>query len=395
MSDKHGGFSVMNSTRKFKLMQTSRGALSTGLDTSSVHGLPGISSVHGNNRNGMAQLQYANIDLFKIPDVYFKKIKKNTSINEEDPSNGLDSRFEIWGQSLDNNGEDPDLIVKQAVEEAKLNHISRKAKSLFQTTRPSVYQGFDTLGKKAFTTTLNFPDVKPLSNKRASAFDAPDQAKSYTVRPTLDMQDFSQTGKSFHRGSTNKRSPKSKMQDLENAPVIHMQFDLAASDALGETYANQFKKLSQVARRDPVKYTRNPDKVFGQTLGALKYTWRDSAKQTTSPASTARNFEATSSQMKTVTFIDPSNIKVSRTQAREVSDPSQFVKHFTGSQEDREKQTQILDFIIQSKKTKEKMKRQAAEMRKEAEEQVLLAFLDKEKPESVNCSSDSGSLDDD
>lgn len=35
-----------------------------------------------------------------------------------------------------------------------------------------------------------------------------------------------------------------RLQDLGNAPVIHMQFDLAASDALGESYANRFKKLS-------------------------------------------------------------------------------------------------------------------------------------------------------
>ena len=73
-----------------------------------------------------------------------------------------------------------------------------------------------------------------------------------------------------------------------------MQFDLAASDALSESYANQFKKLSQVARRDPMKYTRNPDKVFGQTLGALKYTWCNSAKQEkmgpTSPETTASHF---------------------------------------------------------------------------------------------------------
>ena len=40
------------------------------------------------------------------------------------------------------------------------------------------------------------------------------------------------------------------------------------------------------------------------------------------------------------------------------------------------------------------MRRQAAEVRKEAEQQVLLAFLDKERPESVEGTSESESLED-
>lgn len=84
-----------------------------------------------------------------------------------------------------------------------------------------------------------------------------------------------------------------------------MQFDLAASDALGGMYANQFKKLSQVARRDPNKYTRNPDKVFGKTLGVLQYTWRDTAKHdrsSNSPGKSTSGHGATSSKFKTMAY---------------------------------------------------------------------------------------------
>jgi hypothetical protein len=217
----------MNSTQKFKLMQTSRGALSTRLDTNSMGGLPGINSVRGVNRNALAQKHYANIDLFKIPDVHFRKIKKNTTSMDEDPSTNLESKFETWGQSFDNEGDlsDPDLIVKQAVEEAKLNHISRKAQSLFQTARPSVHHAFDSTGNKGYTTSYNFPDVKPFNKQRASLYNASDknQTQVHANRQNFDMNDLSQTGKSFKRGS-NKRSPKSRIkgQDMENAPVIHM-----------------------------------------------------------------------------------------------------------------------------------------------------------------------------
>lgn len=78
-------------------MQTSRGALSTRLESNSMSGLPGINSVHGVYRNALAQKQYANIELFKIPDVHFRKIKKNTTSMDEDPSTNLESRFETWG----------------------------------------------------------------------------------------------------------------------------------------------------------------------------------------------------------------------------------------------------------------------------------------------------------
>ena len=44
-----------------------------------------------------------------------------------------------------------------------------------------------------------------------------------------------------------------------NAPVLHMQFDQAASDALFNSYECRFVKQTMVSRRNPVKYMRNPN----------------------------------------------------------------------------------------------------------------------------------------
>jgi hypothetical protein len=65
----------------------------------------------------MAQKQYANIELFKIPDIKFKRYKKKTtpSLNEN-ASGFFDSRFESWGRKESNDGDDnsdpdPEQIV--------------------------------------------------------------------------------------------------------------------------------------------------------------------------------------------------------------------------------------------------------------------------------------------
>ena len=54
-----------------------------------------------------------------------------------------------------------------------------------------------------------------------------------------------------------------------------MQFDELASHQLYNTYNSKFIKNDQLQRRNPQKYMRNPNEVFGLTQGALQYTWRD------------------------------------------------------------------------------------------------------------------------
>jgi hypothetical protein len=56
---------------------------------------------------------------------------------------------------------------------------------------------------------------------------------------------------------------------LKKTPILHMQFDEHASQSLYHTYAHKFKKNEQVARRNPLKYMRNPVQVFGKTHGAV------------------------------------------------------------------------------------------------------------------------------
>jgi len=54
-----------------------------------------------------------------------------------------------------------------------------------------------------------------------------------------------------------------------------MQFDEIATTQLYETFANKFLKVDPLQRRNPVKYMRNPKRVFGMTQGAMHYTWRE------------------------------------------------------------------------------------------------------------------------
>ena len=51
------------------------------------------------------------------------------------------------------------------------------------------------------------------------------------------------------------------------------------------------------------------------------------------------------------------------------------MKHFSGSEKDRDRATEILDFIIQKKKKIEVINEKLSEQKKDAEQQVLLAFL--------------------
>jgi hypothetical protein len=60
------------------------------------------------------------------------------------------------------------------------------------------------------------------------------------------------------------------------------------------------------------------------------------------------------------------------------------IKHFSGAERDRAKATQILDFIIDKKKRQEKQSHANAERKKEAEQAVLLAFLQREKDKGIS-----------
>lgn len=52
---------------------------------------------------------------------------------------------------------------------------------------------------------------------------------------------------------------------LKKTPILHMQFDEHASNQLYNTFAMKFTKNELVNRRNPIKYMRNPQKVFGKT----------------------------------------------------------------------------------------------------------------------------------
>ena len=54
-----------------------------------------------------------------------------------------------------------------------------------------------------------------------------------------------------------------------------MQFDELATNQLHETYSSKFAKIQTLERRNPLKYMKNPESVFGTTLGAKQYTWKE------------------------------------------------------------------------------------------------------------------------
>ena len=64
-----------------------------------------------------------------------------------------------------------------------------------------------------------------------------------------------------------------ELERLRKTPVLHMQFDELASMQLNGTYENKFKKKQILQRRNPLKYMKNPNSVFGVTHGAKQYTF--------------------------------------------------------------------------------------------------------------------------
>ena len=74
-------------------------------------------------------------------------------------------------------------------------------------------------------------------------------------------------GRNLQHGLS-QRLPQQSMEVIEEqrrTPILHMQFDEIATGQLYETYANKFVKVDPLQRRNPVKYMRNPKRVFGMT----------------------------------------------------------------------------------------------------------------------------------
>lgn len=59
-----------------------------------------------------------------------------------------------------------------------------------------------------------------------------------------------------------------------HSPVLHMQFDETASNALNNTFRNDFKFQGQIQRRNPLKYMHNPNHVQGIVAGTKQYTYQ-------------------------------------------------------------------------------------------------------------------------
>ena len=118
------------------------------------------------------------------------------------------------------------------MEEANINHSNRQPVSLFKSIRPSIQQS-DILNSIAFGCT-DIPTVKSMKPQKGYQFSNFGARKqSFDPKPTMSINDtdLGETSRSFSLKKPVTGIANTK--DLGNAPVIHMQFDMAASDALG------------------------------------------------------------------------------------------------------------------------------------------------------------------
>ena len=119
--------------------------------------------------------------------------------------------------------------------------------------------GLQTVGTGMYDTAPGTQEVTPVGRRDDLTF----SARSF-VGKEVSIQ--GQT-------SRPKRDSNSFREQPRKTPVLHMQFDSVASKDLQSTYTNQFVKKQPLERRNPLKYMKNPNTVFGQTLGVMQYTW--------------------------------------------------------------------------------------------------------------------------
>ena len=60
-----------------------------------------------------------------------------------------------------------------------------------------------------------------------------------------------------------------------HSPVLHMQFDEMASNALHNSFKAEFKKQGQIQRRNPLKYMNNPNIVKSIVAGSKQFTYQE------------------------------------------------------------------------------------------------------------------------